>query len=518
LVHDSVNVPQTLHHDADAVPQVRRAQSRDTSSRLAVAANIVLGVGGAVSFAAFVYYCLRYPASGDDQFLTPAETIVRYLRFAALPVILFGSLRLRPVPRVAIAGLFFSVAAALYATEIALDVSGVPTSSAPLWDFDQASEGAKRTITALWQTAAVKVDTRDLVDVLDDMHRQGVDGVPAVMLGDVLAGEDGLAGSSTSVAGDELLPLGGISNSATVLCNESGGYVTYMSDEHGFRNPPGIWSAARADVAAVGQSLTQGYCVPDGKTFVDLVRQRYPVTLNLGESGESSLLQLAAIKEYLPRYAPKIVLWFFYEGQDLRTLYEQSAHPLVLRYLNPTFSQHLPSRQQEIDNALRLFVSDKTSRVRAVRRRPPDVSVAARSVAIIKLWHVRERFERAYGIESDDGNAWLQLEQLAQNLLRDSLREANSLTRSWGGTLYFVYLPSWNRYQNTPTAAERDRLRVLNVVNALGIHVIDVHSAFAAESDPLSLFPFRRFGHYNEAGNRIAADAILKVLARDQPK
>ena len=54
-------------------------------------------------------------------------------------------------------------------------------------------------------------------------------------------------------------------------------------------------------------------------------------TLNLGESGESSLLQLAAIREYLPAYTPKVVLWFFYEGQDLRTLYEQSAHPLVLR-------------------------------------------------------------------------------------------------------------------------------------------------------------------------------------------
>jgi hypothetical protein len=76
-----------------------------------------------------------------------------------------------------------------------------------------------------------------------------------------------------------------------------------------------------------------------------------------------------------------------------------------------------------------------------------------------------------------------------------------------------VYLPSWSRYQNSPIAAERDRLRVLNVVSALGIPVIDVHSAFSAERDPLSLFPFRRFGHYNEAGNRVVADAILRALS-----
>ena len=30
--------------------------------------------------------------------------------------------------------------------------------------------------------------------------------------------------------------------------------------------------------------------------------------------------------------------------------------------------------------------------------------------------------------------------------------------------------------------------------------------------DPLSLFPFRRFGHYNEAGNRVVADTVLKGM------
>ena len=44
------------------------------------------------------------------------------------------------------------------------------------------------------------------------------------------------------------------------------------SDEHGFRNPAGIWNSPRVDIAAVGQSLAQGYCVPDGKGFVDLLR------------------------------------------------------------------------------------------------------------------------------------------------------------------------------------------------------------------------------------------------------
>ena len=149
--------------------------------------------------------------------------------------------------------------------------------------------------------------------------------------------------------------------------------VSYASDEHGFRNPRGIWNSPRADIAAVGQSSAQGYCVPDGKGFVDLLRTHNLVALNLGTSGQSSLLQLAAIKEYLPRYAPKTVLWIFAEGIDLPDLYIESTHPLSRRYLDPTFSQHLLTRQPEIDAALRRIVSGIETR----EREPLPTSAAA---------------------------------------------------------------------------------------------------------------------------------------------
>ena len=54
---------------------------------------------------------------------------------------------------------------------------------------------------------------------------------------------------------------------------------------------------------------------------------------------------------------------------------------------------------------------------------------------------------------------------------------------------------------------------MLKVVNGLGIPVIDLEPRFQAESDPLSLFPFRKFGHYNERGNKLVAEAVLRTLA-----
>ena len=101
----------------------------------------------------------------------------------------------------------------------------------------------------------------------------------------------------------------------------------------------------------------------------------------------------------------------------------------------------------------------------------------------------------------------------SHNLLSTVLEQARTVTSSWGGTLYFVYLPSWNRFRNSPRAAEEEHTKVLSVVHALGIPVIDVQPAFQAQHDPLSLFPFRRFGHYNEQGNEIVAESVLKFLS-----
>ena len=51
------------------------------------------------------------------------------------------------------------------------------------------------------------------------------------------------------------------------------------------------------------------------------------------------------------------------------------------------------------------------------------------------------------------------------------------------------------------------------MVRELGLPLIDVHPAFEAHHDPLSLFPFRGFGHYNEAGHALVAQTVLRFIA-----
>lgn len=93
------------------------------------------------------------------------------------------------------------------------------------------------------------------------------------------------------------------------------------------------------------------------------------------------------------------------------------------------------------------------------------------------------------------------------------LAEAKNTVNLWGGRLVFVYLPTWERYR-FPELASKDRDKVLLIAKMLDLEVIDLHEIFSAHPDPLSLFPFRRYAHYNEAGHRLVGEEVLRRLIK----
>jgi len=475
-------------------------------------ADLVLGGGATISALVFCYFVYFYGWTGQRQFTGTMGALVYYALPTGLSGLLLASLRMRPAFKTTLAIVCLLFTATVYLAELSLAGANSAHIAAPFWGIDQVSPENKKVIAKLAERSGILFDIRDHVELIDQLRKRGIDAVPAVMLGKFLK-DNGSVKFSDHTNGAELIPIGAIANRTTVLCNESGPHITYESDEHGFRNPQGIWKSAGADVAALGESFAQGYCVPNGNGFVDLFRKRYPVTLNLGMSGESSLVQLAAMKEYLPRYAPKIVLWFFCEGIDLYDLRDEVKHSLLMRYLEPNFSQHLFSRQIEIDQVLRRFIAD--TEMHALERKPASrySAFVDKSLEIVKLANLRQKLGLVYGITNEDPEVFLRSEGATWDVFRDTLLQAKTLTNGWGGTLYFVYLPSWHRYGKDPRVPELERTRVLKVVGALGIPIVDIQTAFQAHNDPLSLFPIRKFGHYNEMGNQIVAERVLKAVS-----
>jgi hypothetical protein len=65
-------------------------------------------------------------------------------------------------------------------------------------------------------------------------------------------------------------------------------------------------------------------------------------------------------------------------------------------------------------------------------------------------------------------------------LLEQTLREAKRSVESWGGQLYFVYLPARARYNGKGPGPNPDRDIVLASAEAVSLPIVDLAEAFSA--------------------------------------
>jgi hypothetical protein len=436
---------------------------------------------------------------------------------AGAALLLLAAFRLPSAHRINLALVLCSLGFSLYAGELILALSSsMSAPSETLWGDAHFKESERKEIMALAKAFNTEFDSRSRLDVIRELRRQDIAAVPSIAPITLLNEQGrGTEVSEIRIGGQEILPLGGISNSVAVLCNETGRYAIYESDERGFHNPRGIWGSRSMAIAAVGDSFTEGSCVPSDRNFMALIRNRYPETLNLGMSGEGPLLMFAAITEYLSIVKPKVVLWFFYEGNDFADLSKESKTGLLRQYIEGKFKQGLFDRQPEIDQALTRYVEGEMTRELAERGEGPQDDAKDRLyypqtlVQFLKVRHVRGKLGLVYGRAAQDSKDWYSQGQF--DLFRTVLLQAKRSVEEWGGTLYIVYLPARDRYAN---AQDYHRQAVLDVVEKIGLPIVDVHAAYQDESDPMKFFPFRRFGHYNEEGNRIVAGEVLKVISK----
>jgi hypothetical protein len=90
---------------------------------------------------------------------------------------------------------------------------------------------------------------------------------------------------------------------------------TFSTDGAGFRNRVDLNSA---DIALVGDSYIEGAYISDEETAAVRLQElvQRPVA-NLGVSGYGSLQELKIVERYALPLRPKMIAWFFFEGNDL---------------------------------------------------------------------------------------------------------------------------------------------------------------------------------------------------------
>jgi hypothetical protein len=337
-------------------------------------------------------------------------------------------------------------------------------------------------------------DPRPRLEVLRDLRKDGKDAWPMMFVSPLIQGSQDLP----------LVPLGGISGVPTVHCNEVGTTLVYSSDQHGFLNPPGMWGPEAPEVALIGDSFAHGNCVGEDENAAARIRRVFPRTLSLGVEAFGPLLELAALKEYLPPLHPQRVVWLYYEGNDLiADLNHEKERGQLLEYLEPGHLQHLAERQEEVDR----FWKEKARQI--LERRA--AGWLDRWKGYLVAWSRLRTLRSQIGLQASDRRveSW----HVDLVLFRRILQEARDATHGWGGELYFAYLPTEASVRMRRPSREEEALRrsVLSLVQELGIPLIDLLPVLQSEKRPASLYAFPG-AHFSPKGYALVGDGIVAGL------
>lgn len=353
---------------------------------------------------------------------------------------------------------------------------------------------------AICQRLGKHYDRRTQLEVVQDLRSNGKDAWPVLFARHFYAG-----GKTIAVAGKDVIPLGSISNVATVTDNESGEYLVFDSDEFGFQNPSGNHRRDGVDVALLGDSFVLGAYVPVDQNIAGWLRKRGLRTLNCGMVGNGPLCNLATLREYVQPLRPKQVVWFFSEENDADDILLESRPPLK-RYLDDGFKLGLADMASDIDQELRMVAEIEY-------RRPSKPATASPWTDFFRLRNTRAALNRVFGKlhPSDYETDW--------KLLGETIRTAARRVRADQGSFLIAYLPCHSRYVGIGTRKCAKCHEFLTSLAAeLKVPFVDMVEEFAKAGDPLDNFPFRLNGHYNADGYRRVAGALAEKLNKSAEK
>lgn len=345
-------------------------------------------------------------------------------------------------------------------------------------------------------------DTRTEIKVYDDLWQEKMLPVfnitPNILLNE---------GNVPEIEREGIFPLAGISQRLTILCNETGKWAIYKSDEHGFNNPLGQYKEG-IDLLLIGDSFSQGYCVEQNETIAANLRNKFPSTISLGAGGNGEISRLASLIEYGPTLKPKIVLWIYTEN-TLGRLWGELSNPILNKYYKiEGFNQLLFKKQTIIDRTLEKFSSRKVeSYPRETFIHGFEVLNFLKFVNLrINLSRVRKDFNESETNHKKNRNSDDEIE-IAQKILK----KAKKTTESWGGKFYFVYLDT----QYTTQGLESDHEKLIKLAKNLQLNTIDTFTAIE-KVDALEIHSYKSGGHFNANGYRLVSRIIVDALSGQQ--
>jgi len=302
---------------------------------------------------------------------------------------------------------------------------------------------------------------------------------------------------------NDLLPLSGLSNIKSILCNENGYYSSYLSDRYGFNNPDKEWDKKSIDYLVLGDSFAHGACVNRPNDISSVLRSLSKKNvLNLGISGNGPLTEYATLREYKHTNV-KNIIWIYFEGYDLADLINEKKNFILMNYIkDENFSQNLRSRNDAKDKVVKKITKKEYNRI--VEKYSDDNKLKYKILKFIRL----DKTKKVIFVNQ------VISEEINESVFKD-FRDIMALTKieadKMKSKLYFVYLPEFLRLSEN--YSNKNYYNVLKIVNDLDIPVIDLKkSLFDKEKNPFDLYPFGMNAHFNVKGYRKSSQIILENI------
>lgn len=386
--------------------------------------------------------------------------------------------------------LIWSAAASFYAADFYLYATKVP-----------AALIRQNQLIQQWQADGVDYDPRTPLQVVRDMRADGIEAFPKINPRTLLRlSEDRSFHSIIKLNGREVIPISSFSNALSVNCNESGEFSIFQTDKFGFHNPSDVYDE-RPKIVMVGDSFTEGSCVPSAANFGARLREHVPNTVNLGMGGNGPLMTLAGLVEMQEHIGSATVVWIYYEGNDLEEQIVEFSSPLLRRYLEPKFSQAILEKKVSIDTVMSKYVDERLADDRQVATDSTDGGKASIS-DFLYLRHLRDALmppARRLTITADD-------------IERFRLVFETAMKRAGHSDFLFVYLPDRGRFLGEPNQSFSFRDDILSTVGLLGVPTLDLSRELEQLADPVSLYAARGRGHFTREGYAFTGDAIVRFL------
>src|SRR5262249_23800225 len=288
----------------------------------------------------------------------------------------------------------------------------------------------------------------------------------------------------------------------------------FTTDARGFRNRREL---ARAEGGRVGASYVEGAYVSDDETAaVALEKLIGQCVANLGQSGYGTLQELKVLEKVALPLRPRLVAWFFFEGNDL---YDDEAYENALAYYRAHGT--LASRSAWAPDLRHFAATSFTVSAYRLFRRFVD-PVPPNEVASVGFSPADAAAARPLYFYEDAALRWGDYESERFEKTMAALRQGRDLAAQQGTRLLLVFVPTkfrvygdycrfppgspcrswhpWRLPEDVASFCRREGIALLDLTDPRRTAAAEGKLLYAAEDS-----------HWNAEGHRFVAS----LLARD---